>query len=543
MAPNRWIVLTGLVASLAVAAPAHGALRWSRPQTLARPATGASVGIDARGDALAIWGTVDNKISYSWRPPRGSWGKPRSLVTLRSTSLGNFVITPRGEATVAWVEGNGTRIVVARARPGQAFADRETIDVPAPHRAGYATVATDDAGEVAVAWTDAIPGPDSNTAQTNVAVRPAGGQFGPTQILGGETTGMPPSIAMNQAGAAMVTWQLATNSVPMASYRPPAGSFGPAEQIPLPLPVERTLPAVAANGDAVALASSFRLTGPGGATAFAVRPSLGPWDGPVSIDANGQAGQVLAEPSGAVSFLVGHPAPGNPDPSALTSFITTRLADGTLVGPTQISSGPAACPHAAMNLGGDMLVTWCSHPEEFGRGTTIAAADRPAGGVLGQDQTLSPPDSMGGNAALNDAGQAIVGWTHAYNPGGGDFANGEVQVATREDDSQPPLPFPPAVEVGSPADPALSAGGTLKIPVRCSARCRVRADGLLLRRGGGVSRSNPGRSRRLAAHRRGRVTLRFGQAAAHARGTALVSVTARGRSPRPVTYSRRIRLR
>jgi hypothetical protein len=530
------VLLTIGTALLMAAAPASAAVRWGELETIGGTGFNVRVGIDARGDALALWDDPSAPdAAYSWRKPRGEWTAPRTLATARQADLD---ISPLGHATLAWV-AYGTHIVVATSRPGGSFRSREVIDLGDRTATGSVEVEVDDAGNVLVAWADFGPeGPDSG--RIAVATRRAGGHFTEPQTVSSEpVSGLTPEVTQNAAGATFMTWETREFGPPKSSFSPPAGTFGPEEEVPVSAEGNRTPVALDQAGQVFASTSAFApIAGvPSSGTTYAVRSPLGEWGEPISLDSGGLVQQVIAEPHGAVSFVV-----ERSDGSQLGREVafTTRLPSGELIGPDTISSPNSSCSRVAMDVRGNMLGTWCRDFDGQARGTTIGIAERHAGGRFGAEEVVSPPDSIGSDAALTDGGPAVVAWSHARTPG--DLGSAELQAIVREDRSKPPLPFPPDVDVNAPADPALSDDGTLKVPVRCSRRCTVRATGLLLRDGRPVAVGQGGPKRKLRAKRRGFVRLRFGPETGSGEAVS-VSVKARGRSPRPVTFSRRIRLR
>ena len=528
-------LLAAAAALLALAPPASAALRWGKSETIGGTGHNVRVGIDARGDALAVWDDPAGHVAYSWRRPRGEWTTPRALAPARMADLD---ISPLGDATLAWVEF-GTRIVVATSRPGGAFRSREVIELGERSTGSPVVVEVDDAGDALVAWADYGPsGPDSG--RIAVATRRAGGRFTEPQTVSSEpVNGLPPEVTQNAAGATFMTWDTRQFGPPLSAFRPPAGSFGPEEEIPVSAEGNRVPVALDQAGQVFASTSAFApIAGvPSSGTTYAVRSPLGEWGEPISLDSGGLVQQVIAEPSGAVSFVV-----ERSDGSQLGREVafTTRLPSGELVGPDTISSPNSSCARVAMDVRGNMLGTWCRNPDGQARGTTIGIAERPADGPFGDEEIVSPSDSIGSDAALTVGGPAVVAWSHARTPG--DLGTAELQAIVREDRKLPPLPFPPDVDIRVPEDSAVNADGTLKVPVRCNRRCTVRATGLLMREGRPVAIAERGPKRKLRARRRGTVRVLLGPAATDADAVS-VSVTARGRSPRPVTFSRQIPLR
>jgi hypothetical protein len=277
-----------------------------------------------------------------------------------------------------------------------------------------------------------------------------------------------------------------------------------------------------------------------------VRSPLGGWGPQTLLDTGGYVTEVLAEPAGAVAFLVeaGQGSGGR------TARFTVRNSDGTVVGPSDISPPDACGPLAAMNLRGDVLATWCRPFNGRAIGTRVDVRDRPAGGSFGPEVPISGYDSIESFPALNDAGQAALVWLHYAKSG--DPSQIVVQASVREDPSLPALPFPPAIDIHLPLSVPVGNDGSIPLPVRCNQACNVSTKGILFGAGDAPVAAAGSRSARLKARRRRSLRLTFGAAAASQARAALgagkrpwasVSVTAKGRSPRPVTLSRRVRLR
>jgi len=125
---SRLRPITGLAATvgallMALPATSIAELRWQPVQEIADGPSvmGATVAVDARGDALAMWleqrAAQAFELRYSWRTPHGAWGAPRSLpLQLLSTGLATFAVSPRGSATAVdrLTDGRGNRDPQAR---------------------------------------------------------------------------------------------------------------------------------------------------------------------------------------------------------------------------------------------------------------------------------------------------------------------------------------------------------------------------------------------------------------------------------------------
>lgn len=292
------------------------------------------------------------------------------------------------------------------------------------------------------------------------------------------------------------------------------------------------------GGEAVvATASNTRLLVDPWNAVIAVRRPLGGWDDPARFLTHESPWEILAAPDGtATMFMV-----DSSDREHPRAQYVTRSPSGELQGPTTVAED-RRWSGVAMNLRGDMLAA-SRRPE----GGPIELAERTRGSHAFSPPRLSPAaDAWGGSAflALNDAGQAAIAW------------NGPNRrrplVAVRDDPAVPLPPPPPTVEVAPSGTPRLDEDGHLRIAVRCSTGCKALPSGTLAPAGNAELVRFDGSSRRISAKRLTVLKLRFGRDRARSVRKALragrrpwvsVSVRARGKSPRPITASRRIRLR
>ena len=544
----------GWIAMIAAALPvtANAALVWSSPEQLSRnAASGINTVIDARGDALAVWGERYGPgrggNAYSWRAPGGEWSA-RRFVNIDEDGAWTYprvVMTPLGHATIVWGGADGA-LLAADARPGKAFGSPVAVTGPMPQ--AHPELAADDAGNLLVAWPEADR--DSRTMgwAVRIASRPAGARWTAPRTLATGAAGTI-AIAVNSAGAGVVVWSSGDTAEPWLSYRPPAGDFGPPERVPLGAGFAKV--ALSEAGEAVvSMPGGHLLTGShGNSERFAVRSPLGEWSESVELDPLGSTRQLLAERDGSVSFLVEKPevAPGPSDPSEIR--YVTRRGDGTIRDSGRIATN-AFGAMAGTNLRGDVLVAW---RQMSGEGkywevpTRVGIAQRRAG-LFVPEPLLSEPVAEPARPALNDAQQAVVGWDAASQPGA---HPAWVMAAVREDPKLPPLPFPPVVDIIPLPDTALDPDGRLRVTARCSRSCKLTPSATLY-----TSKSTPlvsrqGPTRRLRARAQGGIDVRFGSGAVRSVRKALrqgrrpwvsVSLSARGASPRPVTFSRRVRL-
>jgi hypothetical protein len=106
--PNSGVV-TNLFRIEAATRPAGGA--WSAPSILSEPAplvSGAQVGVNAGGDAVAVWHrTIDaiERVEAAVRPPGGPWSTAQALSDPSRRAFGAQVaVDASGDAVAAWQE-------------------------------------------------------------------------------------------------------------------------------------------------------------------------------------------------------------------------------------------------------------------------------------------------------------------------------------------------------------------------------------------------------------------------------------------------------
>jgi hypothetical protein len=220
-------LLIGLFAAGAQNAGAEG---WLGPDQASGPTNcnflsqSKTIVSTANGTAIAAWQRRDNgcvgatRIEAAVRPPGGTFSTPQVLSdpTLEATAP-KLAIDASGSVIAAWTE-NGT-IRYSLWSPGSAFSAAQTIAGSGP-LASAPDVAIG-GGAAVVAWVQA--------GITEVAVKPAGSTvFGaPQQFVNPTEPSADVDVAINEAGAALVTWQAIGPVLDTlhAAARPPGGAF------------------------------------------------------------------------------------------------------------------------------------------------------------------------------------------------------------------------------------------------------------------------------------------------------------------------------
>lgn len=563
--------VVGALSCLVAASTASASLLWSKPRQLTPPyAAEPQALVDERGQVLLTWGQRKGYgpergvFSYRWRAPGGRWSPTRTLPSIRADYETEVAMTPRGEAVMAYGDRD-REVVYSIAEPGGSFSAPEPLGDSG--EAGRVDLAIDDAGNAVAVWL-------SQKREVRVATRRAGGDFSPArtlEVLTPEQVRLSaligPYVSVNDAGAAAIVWQGGQGPHSdgrwymrhRLAYRAAGGSFGAPEEVPhfegQGSHIDQGV-TVNERGDVV-LTQQELPTGVSGGVSYAVRSATGGWGEAREVGPMGHVTNAFAEPGGAVSFVIERladspPAPDQPrDPRRYVDFATHR-ADGGLDGPRQISTADGYSPDAAMNRRGDILAAWTVGGQGDTRQTRVAVSERLAGTVFTPELVISAPGVWPPQVALNDARQAAVVWGADDDPAG-EFAPAG-WGSFRSDPKLPPLPLPPVIDIGEPLDDLLDEGGIV-LPVRCDQACTVRPEGLLVDGADGAgtgTRAKKAARVRLSKGRRGRVRVRFDSEARAAAREALaagrkpwvsVSVRAKGKSPRTVSASRRVKLR
>ena len=192
---------------------------WSAPVALNAPGTTAAqfdVGIDARGDAVAVWTIhTGEKVQTATRPAGGVWSAPLDLSAGGAAPWVDLALTRTGAAIAVWNRGSATSgwIVVAaeRDRAGQWS---PAYDLGA---GSLPKVAAGDGGDdAAVVW-------QRQSSELEAVSRTRAGWSAPVELAaaGGFAT-----LAMSAKGTAVAAW--IDGDGLQVSTRTRAGEWSPA---------------------------------------------------------------------------------------------------------------------------------------------------------------------------------------------------------------------------------------------------------------------------------------------------------------------------
>jgi hypothetical protein len=431
------LALSALPALLAIAATSASAAPWSAPEEISVPGGSASwskVGIDAAGDATAVWTRSDGLhlvAQAGERPVGGSWGAPIDL----SGSSGNaesptLAVDPAGDAIVAWkLHLAGSEAIEVSYKPaGGSWQAPEAIEFGAAVVETPA-VAIDDAGDAVLIWRQGVGGNHVILASS----RPAGGSWAsPLAISSSALNAEAPDVAMSASGTAIAVWQSSSGatSVVESNALPLGGSWTGEEAISAPATVTEPPHVVAdpATGDFTAIWSR---SGTGLVAEVASRPAGGGWGTPeqistpaleahapvVAVDSAGDAIAAWYRFDGSVGSVEG----------------VERAAGGPWASPARLSpiGSEAEAPQVAMSPAGATQVVWSGWVESAHSYALRTTSLLPNGTWQASRQiSLEGEEAYGPHVALDRSGHSVVVWNGEV-PFGAEIKSSFREVTTR----------------------------------------------------------------------------------------------------------------
>lgn len=244
-------------------------------------ATNPKLAIGADGTVIAVW-TENGVIRFSQRPPGGSFGAAQTIAGSGPVASAPAVAIGAHGAVAAWVEGAiGGSMKVASKAPGAA-----SFGAPAPFISPVESnrdvdVAMNEAGAAVVTWQTV----GAVTDTLRAAVRPVDGSFSaiaPVFTTSADADHIDaPKVEMDPAGRATALWtyfdSAASTDVVKSAARQGAGDFGPVGNVSDPNvdsgKLGSTALALDADNDAIAVWWATTMQA-------AVRPPVGAF-GPV----------------------------------------------------------------------------------------------------------------------------------------------------------------------------------------------------------------------------------------------------------------------
>ena len=198
---------------------------WSAPVTVGTDARGPLIGIDRSGNAIIAWMGATGAIHTASLPAGGSWTPAQTLATTNYGSGLDMAVNSAGSAVLTWA-AKGTGVVGTYADSGTilgGFAAPVKVGLP-PYPGGRTSVALNDAGQAVMVWAQGLGA--ANVAATRSA---AGTWSAAVQLSANEAGNL--DVAIDGAGDAVATFkQYVPNTSIIAQYAsklPAGGSWGP----------------------------------------------------------------------------------------------------------------------------------------------------------------------------------------------------------------------------------------------------------------------------------------------------------------------------
>jgi hypothetical protein len=335
---------------------------WAAPVILSDPAenenpSGAHIGLDGAGDAVAVWASFGGHgavIRTAVRPAGGDWSEAEDL-SVEGGGMPQFAMNAAGDAVAVWTGFNGTSEVIWAATRSAGSGWSTPTEIPAGGELGWLPrVAIDAAGDAIAVWQR--PG----DGVVRAAMRPAGGDWSaPEDVSAAGESGQAPRIAMNAAGAAVAAWNDNSGDPSVrAAMRPPGGDWSAPEDVSA-AGEDTDDPAVAIDESGDAFAIWPRVVSGNRNLRAAMLPSGGEWWDPEDISAEAGTFQSYNLEVSAVAGVV---AAWTRGVSATDHQVeaAVRPPGGGWSGPEDLSlpGEDAGLPSLAFDATGDAVAIW-----------------------------------------------------------------------------------------------------------------------------------------------------------------------------------------
>jgi hypothetical protein len=298
------VILAAFCVLLVFASAPAEAAPWSGPEAVSAPEADASaseVGVDADGDATAVWtndAMVGSVVQTAYRPAGTGWESPLDLSGPGAeVEAADLAVDPAGDAVAVWrVTTGGSFSVQAAFKPaGGSWEPSETVS-PLGAAAEIPQVSIDEAGDAVLVYKEGAGG-------IFASYRPANGSWeGGVHISPGGAEAA--DVAMNSVGAAIVVWKTPTGptSVVEANSMSPGGSWSAPQVLSTPAAVTEP-PQVGADAAGEFFALWSRGASNSQTVELARKPMSGGWGVP-EVASNGgleaHEPQLAIDPAGDV---------------------------------------------------------------------------------------------------------------------------------------------------------------------------------------------------------------------------------------------------
>ena len=269
---------------------------WSEPQQLSASGGGAQEGqlaVGPGGSLVAVWYRSDGSnyvIQATERPPGGSWSEPVDL-----SKPGESAQSPRigldaaGDATAVWARYDGTVEVIQEASRTSGGSWSEPTDISEEGKQSFApALAVDPAGTAVAVWNREDE--SQQIAQSSTRASAAGAWSAPDEISSQGHYSEYPVVVLDRAGTATAVWNTdrGNDYAVDAASKSPGGTWStPLQLSPDDVGVGFPKIAVDGDGDVISVWNAIRPLGGEGEferTVQAVRlPAGGAWGAALNI--------------------------------------------------------------------------------------------------------------------------------------------------------------------------------------------------------------------------------------------------------------------
>jgi len=223
-----------------------------------RDADSPRVAVDARGDAVTVWASVNLSgwtVQSAYRPAGGTWGNAIALEPpQQGTAAPDVVLDSSGRAVAVWASTSGAGWTVHTAYRGAAGSWSAAMVLSGPDASGSIApqLGLEGSGEVTAVWSRSIGTSTVIESATRDAV--GGAWSAPRQISPNGPDALAPLIAVNNRGDAAIVWTSSDKSGlgVMAAVRKPGKDWGPPASLAVFGPFAPQI-ALDARGDALAV--------------------------------------------------------------------------------------------------------------------------------------------------------------------------------------------------------------------------------------------------------------------------------------------------
>jgi hypothetical protein len=250
------------------------------------------VGVDAQGDAVAVWtrsnGTNDI-VQAAARPAGGAWQAPITLSATGQNAVAPQVgVDAQGDAVAVWTRSNGTNdIVQAAARPAGGTWQAPITLSAAGQNAVAPQIGVDAQGNAVAVWTRF----NGTNDIVQAAARPAGGAWqAPVDLSAAGQNAVAPQVGVDGQGDAVAVW-IRSNGITDVVQAAVRSGGGGAWQAPINLSAagqNASDPQVTVNAQGNAVAVWTRSNGSNDIVQAAARSGREAWQAPINLAAAGQ---------------------------------------------------------------------------------------------------------------------------------------------------------------------------------------------------------------------------------------------------------------